>query len=186
MLLISGTALAAPEGPETTGKIPAILFLPIADNTGMENTNYITETINVQYAKKYPVEKFAVIPPLDYTNQMSNNGEPETEDEVIKAAAAIGADYVIRTDLQTIKIRRGTKGIFLKKWCAADIPVKITIWNVASGKPVFDGVIRERGDKTSVVGGAIGLPFTVSEKSAVENGLKKLAQKMDKELPALQ
>jgi hypothetical protein len=186
MLLISGTALAAPAGPETTGKIPAILFLPIADSTGMNNTVYITEAINAQYAKKYPAENFTVIPLPDYTNQMSSNGEPQTEEEVIKAAAAAGADYVVRTDLQTIKIRRGFKGIFIKKWCAAEIPVKITIWNVASGKTVFDGVIQERGDKAAVVGGAIGLPFAVSEKSAVENGLKKLAKKMDKELPALQ
>jgi hypothetical protein len=186
MLLISGTALAAPEGPETTGKIPAILFLPIADNTGMKNTGYITETINTQYARKYPAEKFTVIPLPDYTNQLSSNGEPGTEDEVLKAAAAAGADYVVRTDLQTIKIRRGFKGIFLKKWCAAEIPVKITIWNVASGKTVFDGVIQERGDKANILGGAMGLLLTVSEKSAVENGLKKLGKKMDKELPALQ
>jgi hypothetical protein len=32
----------------------------------------------------------------------------------------------------------------------------------------------------------MGLLLTVSEKSAVENGLKKLGKKMDKELPALQ
>jgi len=186
MLLISGTALAAPEVPETTGKIPAILILPIVDNTGMMNTGYITEAINAQYAKKYPAEKFTFIPLADYTNQMNSNGEPKTEDEVIKAAAAARADYVVRTDLQTIKIRRGFKGIFIKKWCAAELPVKITIWNVATGKTVFDGVIQERGDKTAVVGGAIGLPFTVSEKSAVKNSLKKLDKKMDKELPALQ
>lgn len=152
MLLISGTALAAPEVPETTGKIPAILFLPIVDNTGMMNTGYITEAINAQYAKKYPAEKFTFIPLADYTNQMNSNGEPKTEDEVIKAATAARADYVVRTDLQTIKIRRGFKGIFIKKWCAAELPVKITIWNVATGKTVFDGVIQERGDKTAVVG----------------------------------
>ncbi|MCC5466917.1 hypothetical protein [Pelosinus baikalensis] len=157
MLLISGTALAAPERPETTSKIPAILFLPIADNTGMKNTGYITEAINAQYAKKYPAENFTVIPLPDYTNQMSSNGEPKTEDEVIKAAAAAGADYVVRTDLQTIKIRRGFKGIFIKKWCAAVIPVQITIWNVASGKTVFEGIIQERGDKTAVVGGNHGV-----------------------------
>ena len=185
ILLISGTALAAPEGPETTGKIPAILFFPIVDNTGMKNTGYITEAVNAQYAKKYPAEKFTVIPLENYTNQVSLNGEPETEDKVIKAAAAAGADYAVRTDLQTIKIRRGFKGIFMKKWCAADIPVKITIWNVASGKTVFDGVIQERGDKTAALGGTVGLIFTVSEKSTVENGLKKLTKKMDKELPAL-
>ncbi|SFM00057.1 hypothetical protein [Pelosinus propionicus] len=186
MLLISGTAIAAPEGAETTGKIPGILFLPIADNTGMKNTGYITEAINVQYAKKYPAENFTVIPLEDYTHQVSAYGEKATEDEVLKAAAVAGADYVVRTDLQTIKIRRGFKGITIKKWCAAEIPVKITIWNVADGKTVFDGVIQARGDKANILGGSIGVLLTVSEKSAVENGLKKLGRKLDKELPALQ
>ena len=186
LLLISGTALAAPQEPVTTGKIPSILFLPIADNTGMKNTGYITQAINSQYTKKYPAEQFTVIPHADYTNPMNSNVEPTTEDEVIKAAAAAGADYAVRTELQTIKIRRGFKGIFMKKWCAAEIPVKITIWNVVSGKTVFDSIIQERGDKTGVLGGTVGFMFTVSEKSAVENGLKKLNKKIDKELPALQ
>lgn len=186
ILLIPGTVLAAPEGAETADKIPGILFLPITDNTGMKNTSYITEAINAQYAKKYPAENFTVIPLDNYTNQVAAYGEPATEDEVLKAATAAGADYVVRTDLQTIKIRRGVKGITLKKWCAAEIPVKITIWNVAAGKAVFDSDIQARGDKANILGGGIGLLLTVSEKSAVKNGLKKLGQKMDKELPALQ
>lgn len=186
MLLISGTALAAPEETETAGKIPGILFLPIADNTGMKNTSYITEAINAQYAKKYPAENFTVIPLENYTTQAAAYGEPAAEDEVLKAAAAAGADYVVRTDLQTIKIRRGFKGITIKKWCAAEIPVKITVWDVAANKTIFDGVIQARGDKANILGGSMGLLLTVSEKSAVENGLKKLGQKMDKELPALQ
>lgn len=193
ILLISKTVLAAPAAPETTGqdpeitgKVPVILFLPIADNTGMKNTGYIIEAINAQYAKKYPAEKFTVISLPDYTNQMSSNGKPATEDEVLKAAAVAGADYLVRTDLQTIKIRRGFKGITIKKWCAAEIPVKITICNVAAGKTVFDRVVQTRGDKANTLGGSIGLLLTVSGKSAVENGLKKLGEKMDKELPALQ
>ena len=185
MLLISGTALAAPAGPETTGKIPAILFLPVVDNTGMKKPGYMIEAVNAQYAKKYPAEKFTAIPLENYTTQVSLNGEPETEDKVIKDAAAAGADYVVSTDLQKVKIRRGVKGIFMKKWCAAEIPANITIWNVASGKTVFDGVIQARGDKVNILGGYMGVLITVSEKSAVENGLKKLGKKMDTELPAL-
>jgi len=184
MLLISRTALASPEGSEIT-KIPSILFLPITDNTGMKNTGYITEAINAQYAKKYPAKKFHVIPFPDYANQINSNSEAETENEVIKPAATLGADYVVRTDLQTIKIKRGFKGIFIKKWCAAEIPLKITIWNVASGKTIFNGIIQERGDKSAIIGGVIGLPFTVSEKSAIKKGLEKLGKKIDKDLPAL-
>jgi hypothetical protein len=74
----------------------------------------------------------------------------------------------------------------MKKWCAAEIPANITIWNVASGKTVFDGVIQARGDKVNILGGYMGVLITVSEKSAVENGLKKLGKKMDTELPALE
>lgn len=186
MLLISGTVLAAPEMPETTNKSPGILFLPIADNTGMKNTNYITAAITTQYAKKYPAEKFTVIPLENYTSRVDIDGKPATEDEMLKAAATVKADYVVRTELQAIKIRRGFKGILIKKWCAAEIPVKITIWNVATGKTVFDSVVQERGDKTNIFGGTAGLLLTVSEKSAVENGLKKLGEKLDKGLPALQ
>ena len=186
MLIIPGTVLAAPEGTETADKIPGILFLPIADNTGMKNTSYITEAINAQYAKKYPAENFTVIPLDNYTNQVAAYGEPVTDDKVLKAAAAAEADYVVRTELQTIIIRRGFKGITVKKWCAAEIPVKITVWDVAASKSVFDGVIHARGDKANILGGGMGLLLTVSEKSAVENGLKKLGQKMDKVLPALQ
>lgn len=186
MLFISGTAFAAPEEPETTGNIPAILFLPIVDNSDMTKTAYITETISNQYSKKYPEGKFTVVPLENYTNQLTNNGEPNTENEIINYAAAAGADYVVRTDLQKIKIRRGFKGIFIKKWCAAIIPIKVTIWNAVTGEIVFDDVIQARGDKTAIIGGGIGALFTVSEKSAVENGLKKLTKKMDTELPELQ
>jgi hypothetical protein len=187
MLLISGTALAAPEGPATTGTTSAILFLPVVDNTGMKDTGYMKEAINAQYAKQYPVEKFTVIPPQNYTQQVSINDGPESDDKLIKAAAATGADYVVRTDLQKVKIRRGVKGILVKKWCAADIPVKITIWNVTSGKTVFDGVIQERGDKEAFMGGAIGLVFTsASEKATVKNALVKIGKRMDKELPVFQ
>ncbi len=185
MLLLSCTALAAPEGPETTGKVPVIHFLPIADNTGMKNIDYITQAINAQYAKKYPAEKFTVIPLENYTNQADTDGVPATEYEILRGSAALRADYVVRTELQTVKIKRGFKGIFIKKWCAAEIPVKITIWNVATGKTVFDGVVQARGDKANILGGTLGLLLTVSEKSAVENGLKKLGEQMDKKLPAL-
>ncbi len=186
MLLISGTALAAPEMPETINNAPGILFLPITDNTGMKNTAYITESITAQYAKKYPAEKFTVIPLENYTSLAAIDEQAADEGEMLKAAATIRADYVVRTDLQTIKIRRGFKGILMKKWCAAEIPVKITIWSVATGKTVFDSVVQARGDKANILGGTAGLLLTVSEKSAVENGLKKLGEKLDKGLPALQ
>lgn len=101
MLLISGTALAAPAGPEGAGKIPAILFLSVTDSTGLKDPHgYMLEAINAQYTKKYPLEKFNVIPLQNYTNQAKINGEPESEDKVIKAAAEAGADYVVRTDMQ--------------------------------------------------------------------------------------
>lgn len=186
MLLIPGTVLAAPEMPETTNTTPGILFLPITDNTGMKNTDYITEAITAQYAKKYPAQKFTIIPLENYTSQVAIDDKTATEDEILKAAATINADYVVRTDLQTIKIRRGFKGILIKKWCAAEIPIKITIWSVTTGKTVFDSVVQARGDKANIFGGTAGLLLTVSEKSAVENGLKKLGEKLEKSLPALQ
>lgn len=187
MLLISGTAFAAPEGTEPAGKIPTILFFPIVDNTDLKDPHdYMSAAINLQYAKKYPTEKFHVIPFKDDMNQVSINDEPKTEDKVIKAAATAGADYAIRTELQKVKTSRGVKGIFVKKWRAAKIPVKITIWNVASGKTVFDSVIQARGDREALIGGTIGLLLSVSEKATIQNGIGKVGKKMAQELPALQ
>ena len=79
----------------------------------------------------------------------------------------------------------GLKEFFFKKWCAASIPVKITIWNVASGKAVFDSVIKERGNKDNGIGLAVGLLFNVSEEATIKDGLTKIGNRLDKELPSL-
>ena len=191
-VLFTSVALAAPETTETTDtpeishKLPAILILPVIDNTGLKNPHeYMTEAMNAKYAAKYPKEQFAVIPFQEPADQENANDEPQSQDKLLQAATVAGADYVIRTELQKVEIRRGVKGIFLKKWCSADIPVKITIWNVASGKTLFDNVIQARGDKENGMGLAIGLLLSVSEEAAIKDGLAKIGTRLDKELPPL-
>ena len=188
-VLFTSVALAAPETtdtPEISYKLPAILILPVIDNTGLKNPHeYMTDAMNIKYAAKYPKEQFAVIPFQKYSEQGNANDEPQSQDKLLQSATAAGADYVIRTELQKVEIRRGVKGIFLKKWCSADIPVKITIWNVASGKTVFDDVIQARGDKENGIGLAIGLLLSVSEKETIKGGLTKIGNRLDKELPPL-
>ena len=188
-VLFTSVAFAAPETtdtPEISHKLPAILILPVIDNTGLKNPHeYMTEAMNAKYAAKYPKEQFAVIPFQKYSEQGNNNDESQSQDNFLKSATAAGADYVIKTELQKVEIRRGVKGIFLKKWCSADIPVKITIWNVASGKTVFDGVIQARGDKENGMGLAIGLLLSVSEEATIKDGLTKIGNRLDKELPPL-
>ena len=188
-VLFTSVALAAPETtdtPEISYKLPAILILPVIDNTGLKNPHeYMTDAMNIKYAAKYPKEQFAVIPFQKYSEQENANDDPQSQDKLLQSATAAGADYVIRTELQKVEIRRGVKGIFLKKWCSADIPVKITIWNVASGKTVFDDVIQARGDKENGIGLAIGLLLSVSEKETIKDGLTKIGNRLDKELPPL-
>ena len=188
-VLFTSVALAAPETtdtPEISHKLPAILILPVIDNTGLKNPHeYMTDAMNIKYAAKYPKEQFAVIPFQKYSEQENANDDPQSQDKLLQSATAAGADYVIRTELQKVEIRRGVKGIFLKKWCSADIPVKITIWNVASGKTVFDDVIQARGDKENGIGLAIGLLLSVSEKETIKDGLTKIGNRLDKELPPL-
>lgn len=188
-VLFTSVAFAAPETtdtPEISHKLPAILILPVIDNTGLKNPHeYMTEAMNAKYAAKYPKEQFAVIPFQEPADQENANDEPQSQDKLLQAATVAGADYVIRTELQKVEIRRGVKGIFLKKWCSADIPVKITIWNVASGKTVFDGVIQARGDKENGMGLAIGLLLSVSEEATIKDGLTKIGNRLDKELPPL-
>ena len=191
-VLFTSVAFAAPETTETTDtpeishKLPAILILPVIDNTELKNPHeYMTDAMNTKYAAKYPKEQFAVIPFQKYSEQGNNNDESQSQDNFLKSATAAGADYVIKTELQKVEIRRGVKGIFLKKWCSADIPVKITIWNVASGKTLFDNVIQARGDKENGMGLAIGLLLSVSEEAAIKDGLAKIGTRLDKELPPL-
>ena len=187
LLFTSGVALAAPEtvtATEPADKLPTLLFLPVTDNTGLTDPHdYIAEAINAKYTEKYPPAKFAVIPYQKYADQLSIIEEPDTEGKVLKAAAAAGANFVVSTDLQKIEIRRGIKGILLKKWCSADIPVRITIRDVASGKPVFDGVIREKGKQNSALFLALGLFCFVSEEATIKNGLEKIGNRMDQVLP---
>ena len=188
-VLFTSVAAAAPETtdtPEISPKLPAILILPVIDNTGLKNPHeYMTDAMNIKYAAKYPKEQFAVIPFQKYSEQENANDDPQSQDKLLQSATAAGADYVIRTELQKVEIRRGVKGIFLKKWCSADIPVKITIWNVASGKTLFDNVIQARGDKENGMGLAIGLLLSVSEEAAIKDGLAKIGTRLDKELPPL-
>jgi hypothetical protein len=172
--------------PKKDETLPTIFILPFTDETGIKGTDYISKSINDQYTKKYPLQNFTILPTEDHTNQVAPNMEPSTEEDIIKAATSAGADYVIKTDLEKIEIKRGVKGLFLKKWCAAIIPVKITIWNVKSNKIVFDALIKERGDRENVLGFYMGALFTASEKTAIERGLAKIGKRMDKELPALQ
>lgn len=208
IFLISGHALAAPANQaiptisssdqemiitsspasialKPNEKLPVILILPFTDNTGMKKTAYISKTINDEYAKKYPIGKFTILPPESYTNQVSSNSEP-IDENVIKIATAAGADYVIKTDLQKIEIKRGVKGLFMTKWCAAIVPIKITIWNTASSKAVFDEIITERGDRQNFLGFYMGALMTASEKTAIERSLVKTGKRMDNELPSLQ
>ena len=188
-VLFTSVAAAAPETTDTPGispKLPAILILPVIDNTGLKNPHeYMAKAMNTNYAAKYPKEQFTVIPFQKYSEQGNNNDESQSQDNFLKSATAAGADYVIKTELQKVEIRRGVKGIFLKKWCSADIPVKITIWNVASGKTLFDNVIQARGDKENGMGLAIGLLLSVSEEAAIKDGLAKIGTSLDKELPPL-
>ena len=188
-VLFTSVAAAAPETTDTPGispKLPAILILPVIDNTGLKNPHeYMAKAMNTNYAAKYPKEQFAVIPFQKYSEQGNGNDESQSQDNFLKSATAAGADYVIKTELQKVEIRRGVKGIFLKKWCSADIPVKITIWNVASGKTLFDNVIQARGDKENGMGLAIGLLLSVSEEAAIKDGLAKIGTSLDKELPPL-
>ena len=188
-VLFTSVALAAPETtdtPEISHKLPAILILPVIDNTGLKNPHeFMAEAMNANYAAKYPKEQFTVIPFQKYSEQGNNNDESQSQDNFLKSATAAGADYVIKTELQKVEIRRGVKGIFLKKWCSADIPVKITIWNVASGKTLFDNVIQARGDKENGMGLAIGLLLSVSEEAAIKDGLARIGTRLDKELPPL-
>lgn len=188
-VLFTSVAAAAPETTDTPGispKLPAILILPVIDNTGLKNPHeYMAKAMNTNYAAKYPKEQFAVIPFQKYSEQGNGNDESQSQDNLLQAATAAGADYVIKTELQKVEIRRGVKGIFLKKWCSADIPVKITIWDVASGKTVLDSVIQARGDKENGMGLAIGLLLYVSEEATIKDGLAKIGNRLDKELPPL-
>ena len=188
-VLFTSVAAAAPETTDTPGispKLPAILILPVIDNTGLKNPHeYMAKAMNTNYAAKYPKEQFAVIPFQKYSEQGNGNDESQSQDNLLQAATAAGADYVIKTELQKVEIRRGVKGIFLKKWCSADIPVKITIWDVASGKTVLDSVIQARGDKENGMGLAIGLLLYVSEEATIMDGLAKIGNRLDKELPPL-
>ena len=183
---MAAAAPATTDTPEVSPKLPAILILPVIDNTGLKNPHeFMTEAMNANYAAKYPKEQFTVIPFQKYSEQGNNNDESQSQDNFLKSATAAGADYVIKTELQKVEIRRGVKGIFLKKWCSADIPVKITIWNVASGKTLFDNVIQARGDKENGMGLAIGLLLSVSEEAAIKDGLARIGTRLDKELPPL-
>ena len=188
-VLFTSVALAAPETtdtPEISYKLPAILILPVIDNTGLKNPHeYMTDAMNIKYAAKYPKEQFAVIPFQKYSEQENANDDPQSQDKLLQSATAAGADYVIRTELQKVEIRRGVKGIFLKKWCSADIPVRVTIWEAASGKTVFDELIREKGQRENGIGLAIGLLLSVSEKETIKDGLTKIGNRLDKELPPL-
>lgn len=188
-VLFTSVAAAAPETtdtPEISPKLPAILILPVIDNTGLKNPHeFMTEAMNANYAAKYPKEQFTVIPFQKYSEQGNNNDESQSQDNFLKSATAAGADYVIRTELQKVEIRRGVKGIFLKKWCSADIPVRVTIWEAASGKTVIDELIREKGQRENGIGLAIGLLLSVSEKETIKDGLTKIGNRLDKELPPL-
>ena len=188
-VLFTSVAAAAPETtdtPEISPKLPAILILPVIDNTGLKNPHeFMTEAMNANYAAKYPKEQFTVIPFQKYSEQENANDDPQSQDKLLKSATAAGADYVIRTELQKVEIRRGVKGIFLKKWCSADIPVRVTIWEAASGKTVFDELIREKGQRENGIGLAIGLLLSVSEKETIKDGLTKIGNRLDKELPPL-
>ena len=188
-LLSSAVALAAPETtdtPEVPSKLPSILILPVIDNTELKNPHeYMTEAMNSKYAAKYPKEQFTIIPFQKSSEQEAVSDKAKTQEQLLQSASVAGADYLIKTELQKVEITRGVKGVFFKKWCAASIPVKITIWNVASGKAVFDGVIKERGDKDNGIGLAIGLLFYVSEEATIKDGLTKIGNRLDKELPSL-
>ena len=188
-VLFTSVAAAAPETtdtPEISPKLPAILILPVIDNTGLKNPHeFMAEAMNANYAAKYPKEQFTVIPFQKYSEQGNNNDESQSQDNFLKSATAAGADYVIKTELQKVEIRRGVKGIFLKKWCSADIPVRVTIWEAASGKTVFDELIREKGQRENGIGLAIGLLLSVSEKETIKDGLTKIGNRLDKELPPL-
>ena len=188
-VLFTSVALAAPETtdtPEISHKLPAILILPVIDNTGLKNPHeYMTEAMNSKYAAKYPKEQFTIIPFQKSSEQEAVSDKAKTQEQLLQSASVAGADYLIKTELQKVEITRGVKGVFFKKWCAASIPVKITIWNVASGKAVFDGVIKERGDKDNGIGLAIGLLFYVSEEATIKDGLTKIGNRLDKELPSL-
>ena len=188
-VLFTSVALAAPETtdtPEISHKLPAILILPVIDNTGLKNPHeFMTDAMNIKYAAKYPKEQFTVIPFQKYSEQENANDDPQSQDKLLQSATAAGADYVIRTELQKVEIRRGVKGIFLKKWCSADIPVRVTIWEAASGKTVFDELIREKGQRENGIGLAIGLLLSVSEKETIKDGLTKIGNRLDKELPPL-
>ena len=183
---MAAAAPATTDTPEVSPKLPAILILPVIDNTGLKNPHeFMTEAMNANYAAKYPKEQFTVIPFQKYSEQGNNNDESQSQDNFLKSATAAGADYVIKTELQKVEIRRGVKGIFLKKWCSADIPVRVTIWEAASGKTVFDELIREKGQRENGIGLAIGLLLSVSEKETIKDGLTKIGNRLDKELPPL-
>lgn len=190
LLFISGVTLANPDPVETSEPSPippSLIFLPIADNTALTKPHeYIAESINAKYAEKYPLAKFTVIPFQKYLDQMSLTEGPETDSKILAAAAAVGAKYVVRTDLQKIEIKRGVEAFTFKKWCSADIPVKINIWDVAAGKTIFEGVIREKGRQKGAMFLLSSLLFFVSEKATINNGLEKIGKRMASELPLLQ
>lgn len=187
-IVLTSAAFAAPEAADTSAvspRLPAILLLPVTDNTGLKRPHgYMAEAINANYAAKYPKEQFAVIPLPEPVDQRNAGNEPQSRDKLLQTATAAGADYVIRTELQQVEIRRGVKGILLKKWCSADIPVRVTIWEAASGLTVFDELIREKGEREGMWL-TIGLLFSVSEEATIKDGLTKIGHRLDKELPPL-
>lgn len=64
--------------------------------------------------------------------------------------------------------------------------VKVTIWNVASGKTVYDGVIQAKGEQETALELVIGTICFVSEEATIKDSLAKIGKRMDKELPSLQ
>lgn len=105
------------------------------------------------------------------------------KDEPFKTNGKV--NYVIETTIHEIDMRHGVKGIFLKKFKGAIVPVEINIQNALTGKTVYHETIIARGDQSPPIGGVYGLFFGMSDKNTIAKAFEKLAVILPEQLPDL-
>ncbi len=158
--------------------LPSVLVMPISDNSEIkDNHQYISDSITARYNAKFTKDKFVLIPGQSYIDWVKQSATSATGDaRLINAGKGVGAKYVVATEIQKVVIKRGIKwGFITKKWCTAEMPVKIIIMDVESGRKVYESVITETGKKEATVG-------FVSDEATIKTALAAIEPRIDKEV----
>lgn len=177
LLLFQAITFAAPSLLSDTSRT-TIVILPTIDNSGLKNDQIVLDFLGEKLQGEFPKDKYDVLRGEKLKIALSRIGVSDltnaSDAQIIEVCRSLHADYALKPEIGNVTTKRGiTLGLFeSKKWCKANLPLKVNVIDIASEQTVYTNQFSEEGRHEVVPGFA-------HDVEAAKDAIAKILDKVD-------